>query len=286
MCIKKESEIERMDNSADSIRMKDDALIEGQFVSDYSEFALRMNFYAIVAILEKARTISDHIEKKSICLSGLQLRYSSYEDFALLLHAFRNKIDGKHLHLTIGVEDQPRKGSTSLPRIFKHFSSAKEMLENFGFSSITHERLSTYGITGDQIEEHFRDVARSIKGLGSEQDAFNDYKNKLKHGKPVVESITGRGGPDHVAFLRWAEKCGKPVLEFHWLPSSLKQLEVATVQISKIYMISLEFLWLFMMQYYPDLAENYLNKTVLKCIDDTVGRVRSLGLNSKGLTYI
>ena len=200
-----------MNKCAKNIRIKDDALIERQFVSDYSEFAMRMNFYAITALLEKARSISDHIEQKSICLSGLQLRFSSYEDFALLLHAFRNKINGKNLHLTIGVEDQPKRGSTSLPRIFKHFASAREMLDNFGFSSITHERLSDYEITEDQIEECFRDVAESIKGMGSEQDGFNDYKNKLKHGKPVVESITGRGDPDHVAFLRWTEKDGKLV---------------------------------------------------------------------------
>lgn len=275
-----------MNKYADHIRMKDDALIEGQFVSDYSEFAMRMNFYAVTALLEKGRTISDYMEQKSICLSGLQLRYSSYEDFALLLHAIRNRINGKHLHLTIGVEDQPRKGSTSLPRIFKCFTSAREMLDNFGFFSITHDTLSPYELTEDQIEEHFRDVADSIKGMGSEQNAFNDYKNKLKHGKPVVESITGREAPDHVAFLRWTEKGGKPVLEFHWLPVSLEQLEVATIQISKIYIVSLELLWLFTMQYYPDLAENYLKNTVLKCMGDTVERVRSLGLKSKGLTYI
>ena len=126
-----------MNKSTEKIRMKDDALIEGQFVSDYSEFAMRMNFYAVTAFLEKARAISDHKEQKSICLSGIQLRYSSYEDFAILLHAFKNKINGKHLHLTIGVEDQTRKGSTSFPRIFKHFQSAREMLDNFGFTSIT-----------------------------------------------------------------------------------------------------------------------------------------------------
>ncbi len=273
-----------MNKCAEQIRMEDDSRIEGQFVTDYSEFAMRMNFYAISALLEKARTISDHIEQKSICLSGLQLRYSSYEDFALLLHAIRKKIDGKNLHLTIGVEDQPRQGSATIPRILKHFTSTREMLDNFGFSSITHDILSAYEITEDQIEEHLRDVADSIKGMGNEKDSFNDYKNKLKHGKPVVESITGRGAPDHVVFLRWTEKDEVPILELHWLPASLEHLEVATIQIAKIYIVSLELLWLFMMQYYPDLAGNYLNNTVLKCIDDTVERVRSLGLKSKGLT--
>jgi hypothetical protein len=273
-----------MDNSAESIKLKDDTLIESQFVSEYSQFALRMNFYAITALLEKARTVSDRIERKSICLSGLQLLYSSYEDFAVLLHAFRNKINGKHLHLTIGVEDQPRKGSTFLPRIFKHFKSARQMLDNFGFNSITHEKLSAYSITEDQLEVRYRDVAESIKGMGSEQDAFNDYKNKLKHGKPVVESVAGRGDPDCVVFLKWTEKDGMPVLEFLWLPSSLGQLEVATVQVAKIYIVSLEFLWFFMIHYYPAHADKYLNETMAKCTEDTVARVRALGLKSRGLT--
>lgn len=274
-----------MDKSAESIRVKDDTLIEKQFVADYSKFALRMNFSAIIALLERARTVSDHIERKSICLSGLQLRYSSYEDFAVLLHAFRNKINGKHLHLSLGVEDQPRKGSTLMPRIFKHFKSARRMLDNFGFNSITHERLSAYSITEDQLEEHYRDVAESIKGMGNDQDAFNDYKNKLKHGKPVVESVGGRGDPDDVIFLRWAEKDGKPVLEFHFLPASLEQLEVATVQVAKIYIVSLEFLWLFMMHYYPAHSDKYFDETMVRCAEDTVATVSALGLKSKGLTY-
>ena len=86
-----------MIKSAEHKRMKDDALIEGYFVSDYSEFAMRMNFCVVTTLLEKARTISNYKEQKSICLSGFQLLYSSYEDFALLLHAFRNKINGENL---------------------------------------------------------------------------------------------------------------------------------------------------------------------------------------------
>jgi hypothetical protein len=50
-----------MKKSTEHIRTKDDALIESQFVSDYSEFAMRMNFYAITALLEKARIVSNHI---------------------------------------------------------------------------------------------------------------------------------------------------------------------------------------------------------------------------------
>src|SRR5438067_1234178 len=107
------------------VRAKDDDVIEWQFVIDYAEFALQMNFLAISALLEKARSINDPVRRKSVCLSGLQLLYSSYEDFAILLHAFRNRKDGKHLHLTIRVEDQTKTGSTGVPRIFKHYESAR-----------------------------------------------------------------------------------------------------------------------------------------------------------------
>lgn len=243
-----------------------------------------MNFRAILALLERARSISTRIERKSICLTGIQLRYSSYEDFAVLLHAFRSRIAGKHLHLTIGVEDQPRKGSSSLPRIFKYFKSTQQMLSGFGFTSITQGKLSKYHIKKKHFEERWRDIADSIKGMGSEQDTFNDYKNKLKHGKPVVESIIGRGDPDCVAFLRWTEKNGKPVLENHWLRASLQELEVATIQVAKIYIVSLELLWLFMLHYYPADPDKYLDETVLRCAEDTITRVRAEGLESRGLT--
>lgn len=115
-----------------SARTKDDDVLEFPFIQDYAKFALRMNFRAIVPLLKEARLVSDPSESKSICLSGLQLLYSSYEDSAILLHAFRNRIKGKHLHLTIGVEDQSRTGSTAMP----------QMLHNFGFISLAYEKLS------------------------------------------------------------------------------------------------------------------------------------------------
>jgi hypothetical protein len=145
------------------VRVKDDDVIEWQFVQDYAEFALQMNFQAITALLEKARSVADPIRRKSICLSGLQLLYSSYEDFSILLHAFKNRKDGKHLHLTIGVEDQTKTGSTGVPRIFKHYESARQMLDNFGFTSITYEGMAAYlDITELQFEDHYQDIATSV----------------------------------------------------------------------------------------------------------------------------
>lgn len=268
-----------------SMRGKDDDIIEWQFVEDYSRFALQMNFLAIVALLEKARSISDPIKRKSICLSGLQLLYSSYEDSAILLHAFLEKKNGKHLHLTIGIEDQGKSGRSPMPRIFKHFESARQMLDNFGFTSITKESLSQYvDITEEELEEHFRDIANAVRGLGEYQGKFNDYKNKLKHGKPAIESIEGTIAPEHVIFLRWRDEDGTPVLEKHFLEASLNQLEIATIQVAKIYIRSLELLWLFILQYYPDHSEKFLNEIFIKYTQECIDQVRALGLRSQGLT--
>src|SRR5437899_2822522 len=114
------------------VNMQDDDILELPFITNYAKFALRMNFRAIVALLKEARSVSDPVERKSICLSGLQLLHSSCEDFAILLHAFKERITGKHIHLSIGVEDQPREGSTQMPQIFKYYKSARQMLDNFG----------------------------------------------------------------------------------------------------------------------------------------------------------
>ena len=258
-----------MKNNLSSIRKEDDDLIERRFVTNYSEFALRMNFFAIVSLLEKARSVSDPIERKSICLSGLQLLYSSYEDFAILLHAFRNRIKGRHLHLTIGVEEQTRSGSSAMPRIFKQFGSARQMMESFGFTSINHKVFSTYlsiSITEEQWDYYYQGIADSIKHMGDYQETFNEYKNKLKHGKPVVESIQNEEYPDKVVFLSWTEQDKKPILELSWVEASLEQIETATIQGAKIYIMSLEFLCLFMLHYYPDHADKYLSETVDKCI--------------------
>jgi len=268
------------------IRNKDDALIEPQFVKDYAEFALQMNFLHIIALLEKARSLSDPINRKSICLSALQILYSSYEDLAILLQAFRNKLKGKHLHLTIGVEGQGRKGSTEMPKIFKQFKSASQMLNSFGFTSLTYDKLAKYcDITEEELENEYREIADSIKGLGEYQKNTNDYKNRLKHGKPVIESIKERPAPDHVIFLRWDEKNNQPVLEYHFLNASLEQLEIAIIQVAKIYIFSLQALWLFMLHYYSAHADNFLNESFLRCSEECIKQVRELGLSSQGLTY-
>jgi len=272
-------------NQIASMRRRDDDLIERQFVEDYSKFALQMNFLAIIALLEKARSISDPIKRKSICLTGLQLLCSSYEDLAILLHALLEKKDGRHLHLTLGVENQGKLGSTLMPRIFKRFESVQQMLDNFGFTSITKEMLSQYiDISEDILKEHFQEIADGVRGLSEYQSRLKDYKNKLKHGKPVIESIEGKKAPDYVVFLKWRDDDGKAVLEMHFLEASIRQLETATIQVAKIYIQSLGLLWLFMLQYYPNHSEKYLNEILVKYSQACIDQVKALGLKSQGLT--
>jgi len=268
-----------------SAKTKDDDVLELPFVQDYAKFALRMNFRAIVALLKEARSVSDPSERKSICLSGLQLLHSSYEDFAILLHAFRKKIAGKYLHLTIGVEDQSRTGSTAVPQIFKHYQSAQQMINSFGFSSLTHKKLSQcFSITEKDLEDRYRDIADSIKSLGEYQGTSNVYKNKLKHGKPVLENTPKTSNPDHVLFLHWTEQNGKFALEQSLVKVTLEQLEVATILVAKTYINSLDFIGLFVLHYYPDHATEFLHETVAKCVKECIEQIRSLGLHSQGLT--
>ena len=47
-------------------RVKDDELIEWQFVKDYGEFALQMNFLGCAALLEKVRDVENPVRRKSI----------------------------------------------------------------------------------------------------------------------------------------------------------------------------------------------------------------------------
>ena len=259
--------------------------MELPFIQDYSQFALQMNFRAIVPLLKAARETSDSIERKSICLSGKQFLYSSYEDFAILLHAFRNRVSGKHLHLTIGVENQSRAGSTAVPRILKRYDSMRQILDDYGLSSLTDDKISRYyNIRKNELENHFRNVADSLKIIGTNQETDNDYKNKLKHGKPVLEDGPKRPHPDYVLFPQWDEQNGNPVLKLYWMNASLEQLETGTKLIAKIYINSLDLLGLFVLNYYSGQADDFIQKTVLPRGKECSEMVRALGLYSKGLT--
>lgn len=76
----------------------EDEVIERGYILDYISFGLLINFRSLVVLLRAAKDITDETERKSICLSAWQNLLSSFEDFAMLLHAILKKKEGQHLH--------------------------------------------------------------------------------------------------------------------------------------------------------------------------------------------
>src|SRR6266849_5799432 len=104
---------------------RDDSF-EFQFVMDYAEFGLRINFEAAAALYEKARTMEDLPQRKSICLAGLQFMFSSWEDFALLLLGFnKRKVGEPYLDQFLFAKGQ-KLGSSPIPSVFKNYQSARQ----------------------------------------------------------------------------------------------------------------------------------------------------------------
>jgi hypothetical protein len=275
--------------SPEQIKQKNDNIIEWQFIKDYGKFALGMNFRAGVALIKEARTCVDAVQRKSLCLSGLQLFYSSAEDFAILLEAFcRRANDGKHLHLSIGVEDRGRQGTTFVPAITKRFVSARQWLDDVGLRKITYERISkvtTY--TREQFEDKYRDYANGLREMGLMQEDFNIHKNKLKHGKPVLSKLKGHATltEDQVVFLRWVpdKTSGDWKLELRIVEASLQHFEAAFRNIAQLYIISLDLLWQYLLNYLPQNHEDFMRNVLIPCSETSVEQVRKLGVSTKGL---
>lgn len=171
-------------------RAKDDARIEPQFISDYVIFGLQINWNCIRAILTAARQApKESLLQKSLCVSGLQVMYSSWEDYAQLLCALRAKKEKyKALHCTLGADDEGREGSAFVPRIYKRFRSSREVLDDLGFTRITIDELRKHNIEEDQkgLDSSLQEFAESMRSLGEYQTQYNDIKNRLKHGKGVL----------------------------------------------------------------------------------------------------
>jgi len=271
-------------------RAKDDAKIESQFLTDYLVFGLQINWNCIRVLLEKARVATDgSILQKSLCVSGLQVMYSSWEDFALLLHAIRAKKESdKALHCTLGADNDSREGSTFMPKIYKRFRSSREVLDDLGFSRITLDLLREFGIEMSQgeLDSTLQEFAASIKGLGDYQTHYNDIKNRLKHGKGVIGDY--REDPkkaDYITALDWHNNNGAWELTLSHHSASLQQLEIAAIHVGKLLVRSLDLLMFYAIQNHPEELKT-LPKTIkaegLRC----AAEARDLGLKSQGLTTL
>lgn len=90
---------------------------------------------------------------------------------------------------------------------------------------------------------------------------------------------------DHIVYLTWKQNGGDWELHRQSFEVSPAQVEVATIQVAKVYVQSLNLLWFFMIQYHEDKAHEFRQRAsaeVFACAE----RVRSFGLESEGLTDI
>jgi len=246
-----------MNNQTKSRKYYDD-IIEPEFVLNYSEFALQINLNSSIALLEKACICQDSIEKKCLCLNGIQLHYNSLEDFSILLHAFINKKKGIQLHLTIGVEQKNKKGTTFVPQKMKAFNSIQNVIDILGFDNIDiNTILDQTKFKRDDLERYFQEIVDSVKNIGRYQEQINDSKNSMKHGKALLNEHN-----DFVSFIKWKKIQNKDRLDKGWLDVSIEELRKAAIQVAKIYKQSVDLLWLFILNYYPDREPLFRSKVI------------------------
>lgn len=265
-------------------KAKDDTLIEWQFIRDYGRFGLRMNFVAAAALLRQARAAEEARERKSLCLTGQQMLHSSIEDYAILLKAVQGRSKGKHLHLGVGVEDREDRGTTRLPRVFKRYESARQSLDDLGLVKVTYVKVRKFfDLSPAEFEDNYREWSAGVKNLASYQERMNLLKNWLKHGKPVMEGDKSRPGDEYVTFLRWARddaNGGGWMLEKYHVEASLDELEGIVRQIGKIYIRSLEVLWLFLLNYSPQHHEDFRVNVFVSGMNECDEEIEKLGIKT------
>lgn len=250
-------------------------------IIDYISFGLLINFRSLVVLLRAARALPDDIERKSLCLSAYQHLLSSYEDFAVLLHAILNKKTGQHLHHGLGFEGQQRQGSTDVPAILKRYESPRQFLDTLGFESLDLDALRSFGIDipdEQTFSDYYQDFAVGVREIGNYQREYNDFKNRLKHGKAVLSD-----GAGEITFVTWNDAAVPARWDRTHIKTTLHEIEVAAIQAAKIYVKSIDFLASYMMHYHPvHIAE--FQRVALDRFDWCVGQVKAIGLDSEGLT--
>ncbi len=235
-------------------------------------------------LLKAARNLpANGIDRKSVSLSAYQALLSSFEDFAILLHAILNKRNGQHLHRGLGFIRQQQHGSTDVPGILKRYNSAREYLDTLGFDAVDLATVRRFGLDfPDQqtFDNYYRDIAEGVREIGKLQKDYSDLKNRLKHGKAVLNT-----GTHEIIFLTWDDARGQVGWNRTHIETTLRQIKVAVAQTAKIYIRSLDFLLAFMMQYHPQQVAEF-QAVALPNYKWCVRKVKALKLKSKGLTDI
>ncbi len=259
--------------------------IEQDFLADYVRFAAQINAHTIITLLGALREERDDRRRKMLCTECLQLFVTSVEDFAGLLQAIVFRKNGALLHVTL-TEGQGH-GATAYPRTLKRPTSATELMDEVGFTTVNVGRLRELGyeITAETFNDPFADFAESIKNLADYAEQYNDVKNRLKHGKCIFGLAFALDGSDDIGTIETRTIDDHASRGLAKTTISLEQAEVSSILICKIVIVSLDLLALFAVHYHPGFAEEFVHD-----VRDEGKRIASLaraaGLKSKGLTNL
>jgi hypothetical protein len=256
--------------------------MEREFLYDFAHFGISINVDALLALRSAACVAEDFRLRKRLCVAGLQLFYSSLEDFAVLLQAIlARKRNGRFLHMSLGGEGQ-RLGTTTFPAILKRTMPARLLFDELGFVNVTVDRLQEldYDLTEATLDACFSDFADSIKYLATSATDVNELKNRLKHGKAVWGFSFGLDGTENVTHIEFSAEGPST---WHYTTASLEQLEVAAITTAKLSIHSVDLISMYAAQYYGIHAYDFVH-AARDAGEVIVEKARGCGLRSVGLT--
>jgi hypothetical protein len=255
--------------------------MELAFIEDFIQFAARISLSASLAQLSNRSRAG--AERKRLAAGILQQLFTSLEDFAVLLTSMIKRKSGAHLHLAMSFAES--QGTTQYPAILKKPVMAKDLFVALGFTNVTVEKLRRIGyeVTEEDLDASFRDFALSVKQLGEYVDAFNQPKNRLKHGKAIFGIAFDLDATDDIGHLEYDKQ--RQSLGLAKTSASDDQVALAVVFIGKLAKMSLDLLALFVAHYHSEEQAEQIAYLVKDQFDEIVMSVKAAGISSKGLTH-
>jgi hypothetical protein len=267
------------DDRLQSIRDDD---LEREFLSDFVQFGASINCDSVLSIRNTAYSTEDVLSRKRLGVSALQFVYSSFEGFAILLHAILARKRGERfIQVSVSGEGQ-RLGSTTFPAILKRAVPARQLFAELGFVDVTADRLCHlgYDLTEASLDACFSDFAESVKNLATMADDANELKNRVKHGKAAWGLAFGLRGTDNVAHIEYANQ-GPCIWKLTTV--SFDQIDLAAITVAKLAIRSIELAALFAAQYHFAHGDDF-GSLARDAAEDIVDKARAAGLRSPGLT--
>jgi hypothetical protein len=254
--------------------------LEHDFIEDYAGFAAQINPRTITTLVREATAAKDPTGVKLLATAGLQLVYTSIEDFAVLLQAIIQRKNDSYLHHAMSETKQ--QGATSYPKILKKGNNAA-VLDELGLSIdvATLQKLG-YDITDETFDQAFSDFGASIKALATDAQNVNTLKNRLKHGKAIFGSAYGLQGTYDIGHLQTETVDGHDSLGMITTQASLEQLRQAAIKIYKISIRSIDLLCFVTIHYHPATAQAQIIK-LRDAGKNITAMATSAGISAPGL---